>query len=333
MGANRRRILLVGYGARGRQWHEACRRRRDVTVVGVVDPYPPARTEAEQAGLRSWSTIHDAVGSETVDGAIIASSPADHVTQALACLEAGLPVLVEKPLALAVDDAAHLAAASRRLGVPVVAGQNFRFLPRERAVRRALAEVGPALGATIVSARPSSVARPHLATIEHGAVWDICLHHLDALRMRFGSAPQTIAMTVRHVGADEHPRYRIELEWREGPGIVYEHSEGAPGFFHAEWIETGRHAIVVRDQDVSILFDGRRPRAVSVPRGPAAEQALLDALLTAIATGQASALGVDDNLVTIAMVEAAMRSAALGTPVEPAAIAERAGVELAAISS
>jgi predicted dehydrogenase len=331
MVAKRRRILLVGYGARGRQWLEACRRRRDVAVVGVVDPHPPARSDAEQAGLRSWESIGLALGSDVVDGTIIASPPADHVGQALECLAAGLPVLVEKPLALTVDDAAHLAAASRSLGVPVVVGQNFRFLRRERAVRQALAEVGPALGGTIVSARPSSVARPHLATIEHGAVWDICLHHLDALRSRFGATPETVATTVRHVGADDHPRYRVELEWREGPGIVYEHSEGAPGFFHAEWIEAGRHAIVVRDQDVSILFAGRRPRTVSVPRGPVPEQALLDALLSAIAIGQVSTLGVEDNLMTIATVEAVVSSAAHGQPVEPAALAERADVQHAPI--
>ena len=328
MGGDRLRIVLIGYGARGREWHQACRRRRDLVLVGAIDPDVSARAAAERAGLRAWPTLEGAIGSGGADRAIVASPPAGHVEQALDCLELGLPVLVEKPLALAIADAARLAAASDRLGLPVLVGQNFRFLPRERAVRKGLVALGPPLGASIVSARPASAAAPHLAGIEHGAVWDICLHHLDALRVRFGSTPQTVAMSVREVGGVEpRQRYRIELEWPGAVGVIYEHSEGAPGFFHAEWIEGARCAIVVRDQKASILFDGRRPRPVSVPRGPLPEQALLDALLGATGA-EASALGVADNLATIAMVEAAVRSVELGQPVEPTAVAGRAGVEI-----
>jgi predicted dehydrogenase len=326
MGGDRLRTVLIGYGARGREWHRACGARRDLVLLGAVDPDDAARDAAERAGLRAWPTLEDAVGSGDADRVIVASPPAAHVEQALACLELGLPVLVEKPLALSTAEAARLAAASDRLGIPVLVGQNFRFLPRERAVRKALIAIGPPFGASIVSARPASAAAPHLAGIEHGAVWDICLHHLDALRVRFGSAPRTVAMSVRHVGADApRQRFRIELEWPGGVGVVYEHSEGAPGFFHEEWIEGATCAIVVRDQKASILFGSRRPRAVSVPRGPVPEQALLDALLAA-SGGEAEALGAADNLATIAMVEAAVRSLELGQPVEPAAVAGQAGV-------
>jgi predicted dehydrogenase len=326
---HRFRILLIGYGARGREWHRACGDRRDLTLVGVIDPDASARAAAERAGLPAWPTLEAAAGPAGADRAIVASPPAGHVEQALACLELGLPVLVEKPLALALAEAARLTAASGRLGLPVLVGQNFRFLPRERAVRKALLALGPPFGANIVSARPASAAAPHLAGIEHGPVWDICLHHLDALRVRFGSTPQTVAMSVREAGAESRRRYRIELEWPGGVGVVYEHSEGAPGFFHEEWIEGARSAIVVRDQQASILFDGRRPRPVSVPRGPVPEQALLDALLDSDGP-EASALGALDNLATIAIVEAAVRSAALAEPVEPAAVAGRAGVEILA---
>ena len=48
---HRRRLLLVGYGQRGRQWHDACRRRRDVVVAGAIDPDPLAHDAAERSGL------------------------------------------------------------------------------------------------------------------------------------------------------------------------------------------------------------------------------------------------------------------------------------------
>jgi predicted dehydrogenase len=302
-----------------------------MVIVGVVDPDPAARDAAGRAGLQASPTIAAAAESCEADSAIVASPPGAHVEQGLSCLELGCAVMVEKPLALSLGEAAQLAAAAARSDLPVLVGQNFRFLARERAARKALLAVGPPRSAAIVSARPASAAAPHLAAVEHGPVWDICLHHLDALRMRFGSIPETVAMSVREdTSVSSRRRYRIELEWPGGLGATYQHSEGAPGFFHEEWMECERHAIVVRDQAVEILFGGRRPKAVRVPRRPTPESALLDALLAASRDRKPSPLGIEDNLATVAVVEAAVRSAVLGEPVNPSAFAVSEGVEIAA---
>ena len=149
---HRRRLLLVGFGQRGRQWHDACRRRRDVAAVGVVDPDPAAQERARGAGLRTWSTIQEAQGLGGVEAAIVASPPWEHAGQALECLSLGLPTLVEKPFALSLEEAASVARESARLGIPVAVGQNFRFLRRERAVRKAL-------GCSCAMARPEAPCR------------------------------------------------------------------------------------------------------------------------------------------------------------------------------
>ena len=329
--SHRRRLLLVGFGQRGRQWRDACRRRRDVVAVGVVDPDQPAQEAAERAGLQVFATIEEAQKLGEVEAAIVASPPWEHAGQALECLSLGLPTLVEKPFTLSLEDAARVAGESARVGIPVAVGQNFRFLRRERAVQKALAaDVGKPLSAAVVSARTASAAMPHLTSIEHGAVWDICLHHLDALRLRFGGAPDTVAMTVTQVGTGEvaHALFQIQLEWRDGPTVVYRHSEGAPGFHHAEWIECERRAVLVENQRVSLVFPRHRPRRVSVPRGPQPEQAVLDDFLGAVESGDAPALSAADNLPTIATVTAAVRSEAAGAAVTVAEVGEAAGVGL-----
>jgi predicted dehydrogenase len=327
--ADRRRLLLVGYGQRGRQWHEVCRRRRDAVVVGVVDPDPLAQEAARRSGLPAWSTIEEGVqlGGEA---AIVASPPPEHPDQTIACLRLGMAVLVEKPFALSLEAAVQVAQESTRLGLPVAVAQNFRFLRRERAVRKALAAgVGRPLSATIISARPPTVAMPHVAAIEHGALWDICIHHLDALRVRFGAAPERVEMKVARLGAspaDERLLFRLLLEWPEGPAVVYQHSEGAPGFYHSEWIEGEQRAILVNDQNVRVLFPRHRARRVNPPRGPQPEQAVLDDFLGALRSGTAPTLSAEDNLLTVATVEAAVRAEALGRPVTPAEVGEAAGV-------
>ena len=323
-----RRLFLVGYGRRGRQWHAACRRRRDVELVGTVDPDPAARDVARRSGLSAWSTIGEALESGDAECALVASPPHEHAEQAIAILRSGLPVLVEKPLALSAEAAATVARESARLGIPVAVGQNFRFLPRERGVRKALAAgFGRPLSAVIISARPSTVAAPHLAEIEHGALWDICLHHLDALRVRFGVVPDTVEMTTTEP-VETRIHLAILLRWRDGPSVVYRHSEGAPGFHHSEWIEGERGMILVDDQRVSLLVPGRRRQRVRVSRRPRPEQAVLDDFLLAVREGHEPALGVQDNLATIATVQAVLEAATLGRAVAPADVARTAGIDL-----
>ena len=290
-----------------------------------------AADAARQGGLEVWQTVDEALAAAPFGAAIIASPPGDHVPHALACVEARVPPLIEKPVALSTEQAGMVAQASIRTGVPVLVGQNFRFLPRERAIRTALAAAGGSpTSVSIVSARPASVAPAHVAEIPNGALWDICLHHLDALRQRLGRVPDTVEASVRHVEGGGISHYRILLDWSGGPGAAYLHSEGAPGFFHSEWIERESGAILVRDQQVSTLFPHHRPRRVRAPRNPAPEAAILAELLEAVRSGQPGDLGIEDNLFTVAIVEASARSISTGEAVSPAALLESASAERAA---
>jgi predicted dehydrogenase len=301
-------------------------------LVGAVDPDELAQEAARRSGLSAWSTIEEGFRLGGAEAAIVASPPWEHPDQTIVCLHLGMAVLVEKPFALSLEAAARVAQESTRLGIPVAVAQNFRFLRRERAVRKALAAgVGRPLSASIVSARPSTAAMPHLAAVEHGALWDICIHHLDALRVRFGEAPEKVAMTVTPLGkspAGARVRFQILLEWPEGPAVVYQHSEGAPGFHHSEWIEGERRAILVKNQNVSVLFPRHRARPVIVSRGPRPEQAILDDFLGALRSGSAPTLGAEDNLLTVATVEAALEAEKLGRAVTLAEVGEAAGVAL-----
>ena len=323
--------LLIGYGPRGRDWHAHFERRRDVTTVGVVDPEPSARALAERAGLTAWSTLDGALSSARPEWALIASPPGEHLSQAIECLRNGVAVLVEKPVTLSLADAHRLSLESRQSGVPVSVVQNFRFLARERAVRKALSEgFGEAISVTAVSARPAAVAAQHLSHVPRGPVWDICLHHVDALRVRFGSHPETVQMTVEALGPNPvaGERYVARLRWRDGPSVLYVHSEGAPAFHHAEWLEGSESAIVVADQRVSVARPNRRHRRVRVPRGPEPEQAVLDDFVGVLSGARSSSSGIDDNLATVAIVQALLEAERTQTAVAPAAVAAAAGFDL-----
>ncbi len=73
------------------------------------------------------------------DAAYIATPPALHRDHALACLAAGVPVLIEKPFAADAHHAAEIVAAARAANVFAMEGMWTRFLPAARALRDQLA--------------------------------------------------------------------------------------------------------------------------------------------------------------------------------------------------
>jgi predicted dehydrogenase len=291
----------------------------------VVDPDPAARRAAQTSGLRAWPSLGDALADPLADGlagaAVVASPPADHVDAARVCVRAGLPALVEKPLALSWREAAAVAADAHQAGVPVLVAQNFRFLPRERAVRAAVRDgrVGAVTAVSVDSGRSPAAVAAHVRALPHGFLWDFCLHHLDALRARFGAPPEEVGDVELGDGI-----VAARLRW-PGFDVAYRHSDRRAGYHYRERVDGTAGTVLVDDRRVRVVSGGRE-RGLKASAAAAPEDVLL-AELVAAATATAaaglgpgpSALGAADNIATIATVEAVIEAAAHGRPVPVAA--------------
>jgi predicted dehydrogenase len=127
-------VLVVGAGSVGR------RHARNLAALGaevsVVDPRADRRDEAAgEVDLRgAHAELDAALTSTDLDAAVIASPTAVHVPQALATLGAGLPTLIEKPLAATLAEGARLAAAAAD-GPPLLLGYTWRWWPALRHLR------------------------------------------------------------------------------------------------------------------------------------------------------------------------------------------------------
>ncbi|MEX0833451.1 MAG: Gfo/Idh/MocA family oxidoreductase [Actinomycetota bacterium] len=307
-------MLLSGFGNRGRLWHEEIRRSGLFRLTGVVDPQPAAMEEAAGAGIAAWPDIERALEAGGFDGAIIASPPLEHVAQSLACLRAGLGVLIEKPLAPSVADGQEVAAAAAGAGLPALVVQNFRFRPRELSVRKALTEgsIGEVVATTIASVwPPPGVSRPQHDK-DQGKLWDACLHHIDSLRVRFGGAPATVRCEMgSRSGYGDDWSLSAVMDWEAGPRAVYHHSENSPGLFHyVEVLEGSRGTLTIQDETVTVWLPGRRGKRVRPSKTPGENRVLLEAFGAGLRGTPARELGIDDNLQTIATLEAMTLSAA-----------------------
>jgi len=136
---DRKRVAMIGAGLIGQAMHlphlALLRDRFDLAVVA-----DPSRTVRERVGDRFGIPVRVAFAAEAIalpglDAVVIASPNAAHAPTVLAALAAGLHVLVEKPLAITLEDVDAVVAARDRAGKVVQVAYNNRYdLAYERLV-------------------------------------------------------------------------------------------------------------------------------------------------------------------------------------------------------
>ncbi len=181
------RVGLAGLGSMGRNHLRVLSTLTDCRLVAVADPVDAALEAATAAGdAQGFREPLAMVEEADLDALVIAAPTMAHVGIALAAIDRGIPVLVEKPLAATVEDAMRILAASRASGVPVQVGHVERFNP-------AVLELGRLLEAGWLSsiyAIASRRAGPFPARIRDvGVTIDLATHDVDILSWIAGERP------------------------------------------------------------------------------------------------------------------------------------------------
>ena len=133
------RLAVIGAGAVAEQGYlPAIEALPDATIGTVIDADDArARAMAAQFDADRHATTHiDHL--DTIDGAIIATPPAFHAEIARACLDAGIHVLTEKPVATDVKTARSLVDRAAEAGLHYAISRQQREAPAVRAMRSVL---------------------------------------------------------------------------------------------------------------------------------------------------------------------------------------------------
>jgi predicted dehydrogenase len=149
------RVALAGFGRFARVHARAYTAIPGCRVVAVCDPSAEARQAAREllpdvALYENLPALLD--GERDLDAVDVLSDESSHGPQALMCLDRGLGVFVEKPLATDVAQAREIERRSAELGLPVVVGYVSRFDARYALVRRAI-ELGDLGRVAAITAR------------------------------------------------------------------------------------------------------------------------------------------------------------------------------------
>ena len=98
-------------------------------LASIVDPGPAGPELAQKYGVPSYPSLAELFAKDKPDGIILATPNQMHVAGGLECVEAGVPVIVEKPIGDTVASATRLVEAGEKAGVPVLTGHHRNYSP------------------------------------------------------------------------------------------------------------------------------------------------------------------------------------------------------------
>jgi len=129
-------IAVVGPGLIGRKHLELVEQSSAARIAAIVAPrHAKHQVVAQRFGAPLYHDVSTMLASEMVDGCIISSPNKFHVDQATTCLEAGIPVLVEKPIADTLDAGERLLGVAKRTNVRLLVGHHRAHSPIMRLSR------------------------------------------------------------------------------------------------------------------------------------------------------------------------------------------------------
>jgi predicted dehydrogenase len=140
------RVGIVGFGMMGRMQAACFESAPGFRVAAVCDDHPPSLDAARSfyAGrdVRFYSDHRDMLDQGRLDLAAVVTPDSLHEAIAVACLDSGLHVRVEKPMALDPAGCARVLEAARRSGKVLQVGLELRYAELVSAMRRELAGLG-----------------------------------------------------------------------------------------------------------------------------------------------------------------------------------------------
>jgi predicted dehydrogenase len=123
------RIAVAGAGIIGRRHIEEIAGSRSATLASIVDPSPAADALAKQYGVTRYESLEALLARDRPEGIVLATPNAMHVAQGLACIAAGLPALIEKPVGHTLAEGKRLVEAAESAGAKILVGHHRRYSP------------------------------------------------------------------------------------------------------------------------------------------------------------------------------------------------------------
>ncbi|RPI43034.1 MAG: gfo/Idh/MocA family oxidoreductase [Hyphomicrobiaceae bacterium] len=324
------KILVLGLGFFGKNWLREVSACGECEVAGVVAKHPDLLAavgeEFTVPAERRFATIEEGLDRAKAQAVVVALPEMVHKEAILCALGRGLHVLTEKPLAMTMAEAGEVVRAARRSPrVVVMVDQNYRWRPQNQALRIAVREgkIGRITSISYEFRQPITRGTTDAwrEQMPHPYLHDMAVHHFDLMRAITGLDCQEL------VAVGLQPSW----SWYKGiPAVdaimVFDQNVHVnyTGTMVARGLTTPQDGIITMvgeggtlrleaDSQVRWYRDAMAVEMVPPRQMPVAATAYaLREFLGAIREGRRPETHLDDNVRSLAIVEAAIRSVETG---------------------
>jgi predicted dehydrogenase len=334
-------LLQVGMGTWGLDWAaKVFPEVPEMELVACVDARPEALKAACDAGIvtagQCYSSVADAVADRGIDAVLVTTDGSQHGEIVRAALRARKHVLVEKPFAQSMAEARELVDEAAALNRTLMVSQNYRFFPAVRAVQHIVKGqvLGQPIHVDIDFRRFAPTGRHRHWT--HPLLLDMGIHHFDLMRAILGREPRTVdcrAWKPPWAGYDDPSSATAIVDFGDGVTVSYRGSQlhpDRPTAWAGEWLMEFEQGTVMwtsrgdrsglrsaEGDAVSVYRHGKATDEITLPHLELVDRAgSLDAFTRALASGTTPESAAEENLGSLALAYAAIRSADQLKPVQ-----------------
>lgn len=124
------KLVVIGPGLMGKRHIDLIKNNQECTLVGLVAPdHAEHHKLALELNVPLHHTVESMIESKSIDGVIISSPNIFHAEQAIKCIEAGIPVLIEKPISHSYETAERLVKLIEEKSAIVLIGHHRAHSP------------------------------------------------------------------------------------------------------------------------------------------------------------------------------------------------------------
>jgi len=123
------RVAVAGAGYIGQAHMGVLQQSPTCQLSAVVDPSPAAAEIAARAGVPLYASLDELIEKDRPDGIVLATPNQLHVEHAILCMEAGLPMLLEKPIAPTVEKGRQLVQMADQAKARILIGHHRAHSP------------------------------------------------------------------------------------------------------------------------------------------------------------------------------------------------------------
>ncbi|MGV6477283.1 Gfo/Idh/MocA family protein [Azotobacter vinelandii] len=265
------RVALIGAGAMGRQHHQHLRDLPEGRLCAVADPGPQAEAFAAECAVAHFADHRRMLDAICPQAVIVANPNNLHVGTALDCIAAGVPVLLEKPVGVHLDEVRELVAASAKAGVPVLVGHHRRHNPLIVRARELIRSGGLGRLTTVTALwqlqKPDSYFDvPWRREPGAGMLLTNLIHDLDLLRHLCGEVDEVQAITGNGVrGLVNEDSAAVLLRFANGALGTLTGSDAVAAPWSWE-LDSGENPVYPRQAEQSCYLLAGTRGALSIPQ-------------------------------------------------------------------